>query len=210
MLDLDTGVDFDKVVSVLLVDEELGSTGVAVVDRFGELDRISENGIASLDRQVLGWSKLDDLLVTSLYGAVTLVQVDDVAVAVTEQLDFNVLWLVEETLDEDGAVAKCRLGLGCGSLERVFEVLLFSDDSHTTATTSESGLDDDWEAVFVGEFLDVLKLFNGAFGSGDDGDTALDGESAGRDLVSKGIDGVGGGANELQQAREVSHCRQIQ
>jgi hypothetical protein len=57
VLDLDTRVDpayflaeFDKsrnehslneVVSVLLVDQELGSTGVAVLDGLGEPDRIS-------------------------------------------------------------------------------------------------------------------------------------------------------------------------
>jgi hypothetical protein len=44
--------------------------------------------------------------VTTLDTAVTLVQMDDVAEVVTQQLDFNVLGLVKETLDEDGSIAK--------------------------------------------------------------------------------------------------------
>ena len=106
VLDLDSGVDLDKVVAVLLVDKELSGTGIAVVDRLGQLDGIVKDGITSLNRQVLCGGNFDNLLMTALDGAVTLVQVDDVAVVVTEELDFNVLGSVEETLDEDGTVAK--------------------------------------------------------------------------------------------------------
>jgi len=119
VLDLDSRVDLDKVVPVLLVDQELGGTGVAVVDRLGKPDGIGQDGIASFDRKIFGRGEFDDLLVTSLNGAVTLVQVDDIAVTVSQQLDLNVLGLVEEALDEDGAVTKGRLGLGGSTLERV-------------------------------------------------------------------------------------------
>ena len=119
VLDLDSRVDLDKVVPVLLVDQELGGTCVAVVDRLGKPDGIGQDGIASFDRKIFGRGEFDDLLVTSLNGAVTLVQVDDIAVTVSQQLDLNVLGLVEEALDEDGAVTKGRLGLGGSTLERV-------------------------------------------------------------------------------------------
>lgn len=48
---------------------------------------------------------------TTLDTAVTLVEMDDVALVVTEKLDFNVLGLVEEALDEDGSVTESRFGL---------------------------------------------------------------------------------------------------
>ena len=61
VLDLDTRVDLDKVVTALLVHEEFGGTCVPVLDRLGELESIGENGIA--DGLVKVWCRgnFDDL-----------------------------------------------------------------------------------------------------------------------------------------------------
>ena len=127
VLDLDTRIDFYKIVTemsvsdfpclgdtceilpVLLVNQELSSTSVAVLHGLSQPDGISQDGVAGLNGQVLGRSNFNDLLVTTLHGAVTLVQVDDIALVVTEKLDLNVLGLVEEALDEDSSVAESRL-----------------------------------------------------------------------------------------------------
>jgi hypothetical protein len=86
VLDLNTWVDLDEVVAVLLVDQELSSTSISVVGGLCEFDGIVENGIPSRLRQILCGSKLyassvqgatsamhpqlgsltDDLLVTTL------------------------------------------------------------------------------------------------------------------------------------------------
>lgn len=66
VLNLDTGVDFNEVVSVLLINQKLRSACIAVVDRFGQLDSISQNSITGLGGEVLGRSNFDDLLVSSL------------------------------------------------------------------------------------------------------------------------------------------------
>lgn len=83
VLNLDTGVDLNKVVPmtliseacskvgeglpVLLVDQELGSTSVAVLDGLSEPDGISQDGVAGLDGKILGGSNLNDLLVATLH-----------------------------------------------------------------------------------------------------------------------------------------------
>lgn len=108
---LHSGVDLNEVVSVVLVNQELSGTSIAVVDRLCEPDCIRENSIASLDREILCRSKLDNLLMTTLDTAIALVEMDDVSEVVSEELDLNVLGLVEEALDEDCAVAKGGLGL---------------------------------------------------------------------------------------------------
>lgn len=77
--------------------------------------------------------------------------------------------------------------------------------THTTATTAESGLDDDGKAILVGKGLDILKLLDGSRGSWHNGDVALDGEFSRRDLVAERVDGVGRGAHELKA--EVSMSR---
>ena len=188
MLDLDTWVDFDEVVAVQLVNQELSSTGIAVVDGLGQLNSIVKNGITDIWWEILGWSKLNNLLMSTLNGAITLVQVNNVSVVVTEELDLNVLWLVEEALDEDCAVAESRLCLGCCSLERLLQCALLANNTHTTSTTTVCCLDNDWEAVLVGESLDILKLVNGTLGTWNNWNASCNGKCSRRDLVSKSID----------------------
>lgn len=96
---------------LLLVNQKFGSSGIPVLDALGQPDSVGKNGIASLDWEIFGRGDFDDLLVTALDTAVTLVQVDNVTLVVTEKLDLNVLGLVEETLDEDGSVTESRLRL---------------------------------------------------------------------------------------------------
>ena len=196
VLDLDARVDLDEVVPVLLVDEELGGPRVAVVDRLGQLDGVGEDGVAHARGQLLGRRQLHHLLVPALHAAVALEQVDDVAVRVAQQLHLDVLGPVEEALDEHGAVAKGRLGLGRGALEGVLEFGLLAHHAHAAPAAAKGGLDDDGEAVLVGELLDLLVPLDGALGAGHHGHVALDGQLAGRDLVAEGVDGVGRGADE--------------
>lgn len=197
MLDLDTRIDLNEVVAVLLVNEELRSACIAIVDRLGQSNGVSQDVVSDFGREILGGSNFDDLLVSSLDGAVTLVQVDNVTMVVTKELDLNVLGLVKEALDEDGSVAEGSLGLGGGTLEGLLQSSLLADDSHTSATTTVSGLDDDGEAILVGEVLDLLKPLDSALGTRDDGHVGLQSQGSGRDLVTEGVDYSGGGTDEL-------------
>ncbi len=197
VLNLDAGVDLDEVVAVLLVDKELGGTSVAVVDRPGELHCVVQDGVSDILGEVLGGGDLDDFLMSALDGAVALVEVDNVAVVVAEKLNLDVLGLVEEALDEDGAVAEGRLGLGGGALECFLERLLFADDSHATATTAISSFDDDGESVLVRKLLNLFEPLDGALRTRDNGDIGSNGKLASGNLVAKSIDHLRRGANEL-------------
>ena len=68
---------------------------------------------------------------------------DRVALSISKELHFNVSWALEEPLNEDCAIAEGRLGLAHGTLESGLEVALFTDDTHTTSTTTHSGFDND-------------------------------------------------------------------
>jgi hypothetical protein len=46
VLDLDTGVDLDKVVSALLVDQKLGGTSVSVLDGCSKLEGVVQDGLS--------------------------------------------------------------------------------------------------------------------------------------------------------------------
>ena len=197
MLDLDAGVDLDEVVAVLLVNEELGGTSVAVVDGFGELDCVVQDGVSNVLGKVLGGGDLDDFLMSPLDGAVALVQMDNVAVIVAEKLNLDMLGLVEEAFDEDGAIAEGSLGFRSGALECFLERLLVADDSHTTAATTKSSLDDDGESVLVGKVLNLLEPLDGARCTRHNRDIGSNGQLSSGDLVTKSVDHIRRGANEL-------------
>jgi hypothetical protein len=133
-----------------------------------------------------------------LDGAVTLEQMNNISMVVSEKLDFDVLWLVEKTLNKDCSVTKSRLRFGCSSLEGVFQACLFPYDSHTTSTTSIGCLDDDGEAVFVCEFLDILEFVNRTFGSRNNRHAGFDRNGSGRDFIAKCINDFGGGSDKLK------------
>lgn len=167
MLDLNAGVDFDEIVPVHLVDEELGSSCVAVLDVPCDFDSIAQDSLTDLLGEMGRRSNLDDLLVATLDGAVTLEQVDAVALSISEQLDFDVPRALEESLDEDSAIAERGLGLADCTLEGILELLLAADDTHSTSSTSHGGLDDDREAMFFHEFSTVGVGLDRAGSTGD-------------------------------------------
>jgi hypothetical protein len=151
MLDLNAGVDFDKVMPILLVDKELGRACVAVPDVPGDLDGVGQDGLANLLGKVGGRSDLNNLLVATLDGAVALKQMDTVALTVGEELNFNVPRTLEESLDEHGSIAKGGLGFADGTLKRILELFLVANDTHSSTSSSHSGLDDYREAVLLDE-----------------------------------------------------------
>jgi hypothetical protein len=61
VLNLNTGVDLDEVMSTLLVDQEFSGTGVPVSDGTCELQSVVEDGLADGLVEVRCWSNFDDL-----------------------------------------------------------------------------------------------------------------------------------------------------
>lgn len=61
VLDLDTGVDFNEIVSSLLIDQELGGTGISVLDVSGKSQGIVEDGLSDFLVEVRSGSDLDNL-----------------------------------------------------------------------------------------------------------------------------------------------------
>ena len=59
---------------------------------------------------------LDELLVSALDGAVALPEVDDVALAVTENLELDVARVLDEFLDVNPAVGKRLFSLAAGGV----------------------------------------------------------------------------------------------
>ena len=111
VLDLNAGVNLDEIVAPHLVNKEFRSTSIPVSDALRELDCVREDRLTYLLREMCRGRNFDDLLMPTLNGAVTLKQMYRVALRVSEELHFDVSRAFEKALDEDGAIAKSRLGL---------------------------------------------------------------------------------------------------
>ena len=76
---------------------------------------------------------LDDLLMAALDRAISLEQVDDLAVPIAEHLDLHVPRLDDGLLQVDRAIAKGLLGFALGPLVGVGEIRLLGDQAHPFA-----------------------------------------------------------------------------
>jgi hypothetical protein len=128
----------------------------------------------------------DHLLVAALDGALALVQVHHVAVAVAQDLDFDVARLFHELFDEDAVVAKAVAGFVLAGGEPFKGFLVVEGHAQALAAAAGRGLDHHrvadatWQSpppLGVGDRVVVAR--NGV-------DLGLVGQLLGRDLVAHG------------------------
>jgi hypothetical protein len=106
VFDLNTRINFNEVVPSHLIDKELRCSSIPVSDALREPDRVRQNGLTHFLGKVGCRCNLDNLLVTSLDGAVTLKQVNCVTNGIGKDLDFNVTGALKETLDKDSTISE--------------------------------------------------------------------------------------------------------
>ena len=196
VLDLDTGVHLDEVGVALQVHQEFAGTGIAVANVAAQC----QSAVEDLLTGCLGNGEcgriLDDLLVTALDGAVTVIQVDHVAVVIGQHLNFHVLGAAQILFDEDLVIAEGLLGLVDGFLEFLLHVLSLVDDTHAAAAAAVGCLQHNGVADLLGHFHGLFHGLHGVVNAGDDGHVGGDGDLLGRDLVAHGVHAVHGGADE--------------
>src|SRR3546814_12059924 len=88
------------------------------VDGAGELERARKQFFAYRVGQVGGGRFLDDLLVIALHRAVAFMEMQGVALAVAEHLDFQMAGGMDQFFQKHRVVAKGRTGLAEGSCQR--------------------------------------------------------------------------------------------
>ena len=196
VLDLDTGVHLDEDVVAALVHEELDGASALVVDVLAELHSVRTDAVTQFRIQRRSRSDLHDLLVTTLHGAVTLEEVDDVALAIGEDLDLNVLRLNHGGLKVDVAVAEGSLGLTGGLRALLAQLGLVLDETHAASAATCDCLDEDRVGEVLG-VLDELVQVSGRLG-------VLQGRQARflsgvhrSGLIAGEVQGLRSGANEL-------------
>ena len=119
VLDLDARVDLDEVEGAGVgIHQELDRAGADIVGGAADLERRLAQGRAALLVEIGGGGALDHLLVAALDRAVALEQVDEVAVAVAQELHLDVARAADQLLEIDLVLAEGGLGLAPGRRAR--------------------------------------------------------------------------------------------
>ena len=181
---LDAGVHFDEVVVPLAVHQEFHCAGVDKAHRLGDLHCVGAQGVAHLLIHRKGGGELHYLLETALQGAVALVEMDDVAVSVGQNLHLDVFGLLKKFFDEDTVVPEGFGGLAFHQVEGGDHFLLAVAAAHAAAAAAGCRLEHNGEAVFPGLFQGFLAAFERLGAAGDDGYPAADGRFFGGKLVA--------------------------
>jgi hypothetical protein len=139
---------------------------------------------------------LDHLLVATLNGTLALEEMDDVAMVVGDNLELDVPWLFDESLDVQGAVVKRRDRFTSCLSDRRGQRRGVVDGLHPDATASFGGLEQEREAdAGSGGGNRVVGLVGGYFAR-DHGNAGVAGYTAGGDLRAHEGQRFRGGTDE--------------
>src|SRR5699024_8531965 len=114
-------------------------TGIAVVHGLSEFHSIIVETLTQLVIYVGGRCNLNDFLVSSLHGAVTLKQVHDITVTVCQHLNLDMPRTQYSLLKESCWVTKGGIGFMHGCIQSFRQVLGILHTPHTTAPTTGNG-----------------------------------------------------------------------
>src|SRR5690606_7140164 len=143
MFDLNPRIHFDeKPIAGFAVDEELDRARVRVFYFACDFQRGVAKGGGDGGIEAGAGRLFDDLLVASLDRAVAFVEVQEVAVRIGEDLDFDVAGAADEALQEDRSVPERAARLGLRFLQEFFQVVRVADHAHPAPAAAEGRLDD--------------------------------------------------------------------
>ncbi len=161
-----------------------------------DLDRGVADGLADRRFEVGGRGDLDDLLVPALNRAIAFEEVDEVACPVAEKLDFDMLGLTNELLDEDVGDAEGVGRLSASLVDRGLECIGRANDPHPPAAAAHRRLDDDGIAQGLGQRVGLWTGNDRAVASRKNRHAHLACELARGHLVAQPIEELGRRPNE--------------
>lgn len=133
---------------------------------------------------------------SSLHRAISLVQINVVAVSVTEDLKLDVSRLLNVFFDNDMLIIEALLGLSLCSVKLVEELLLIVNNTHAFASASQGGLDDHWEANLLRFFEQELRILVVTVIAGYNWNLGVSHDELGLAFRAHCLNGFGGRANE--------------
>ena len=130
MLDLQPRVHLHEVELAGWIEQEFQRACALVADRLDGGDRDRAHPRPQLRRHLRRRRFLDQLLVPPLHRAVTLAEMDGVAVAIPEHLNFDVAGIDDGALQNHGRIAERALRFGASAAQRIRKSRGVRDQPH--------------------------------------------------------------------------------
>ena len=140
MLHLQARVHFQEIELVVFIHQELDRPGVDVLDGLGGLDGHLAHSFTQIIVNERRGRFLDQFLVTALDRTFALVQVDDVAVCVGDDLDFDMARPLDQFLQINVPVAESGLSLTTGRFQQFWHLIQAADFAHALTAAARRGL----------------------------------------------------------------------
>ena len=193
MLDLKPRIHLDEPEAVLAqslaaIGDEFDGACADIADRPRGLDR----RCAHLGAQAVGHSGrrgfFDHLLVAPLQGTIALAEVNDVAVPIGKDLNFDVARSSDEFLDEHAAGAECGCDFAHGSFKFSLEIAFLVDPPQAAAAAAGGRFDQDRIADLARALLQKIGVLAFAMIAGHDRHARLLHQRLGAILQPHGAD----------------------
>ena len=137
----------------------------------------------------------------ALHRALTLAVGDDVAVRISDELDFDVAGLEQQLLEVDAVITEGARGFGTDQAGCVRQLGFLVDDADALAAAASRRLQEYGKANAARDRDQVVVARTFLVDAGNHRDPGESGDAAGRDLVAHGANGVCRGADEGDPGR---------
>ena len=204
VLDLQPRVHLQEIEMAVAVQQELDRAGADVVHGARRRHRRRAHFFAQRGRDRRGGCLLEHLLVATLDRAVALAQVNDVAVFVAEDLDFDVARLDHRAFEDELFAAEGVACFRAGTDQCDRQVLRVFDQPHAASAAARCCLDHDRKADLAG-FPEQRSIgLVGALVAGHAGHVRRQHQALGAGLVAHLQDGLRVRADEHQPGVQAS------
>ena len=124
MLDLDTGIHFQKIeLADITIDDEFHRAGVLIGNATAELERCIADALAQRLGQQWCGRLFHHLLMPALQRAITLAQMDHMAMTVTEYLHLDMPGIRDIALQIQRVITKGGFGLGLSIVKQLVNLM---------------------------------------------------------------------------------------
>ncbi|MPM38347.1 hypothetical protein SDC9_84976 [bioreactor metagenome] len=142
MLDLNPGVHFHEIEIAVGGQQEFDRPGIVVAGGLGRLDRGRAHAFAQFRIQRRRRRLFEQFLVAALNAAIAFPEVDDIAVVVGQDLEFDVARIDDIFFHVKRSVAEGLLRLGPCRMEALNQTRVIVRDAHSAAAAAGRCLDD--------------------------------------------------------------------
>jgi hypothetical protein len=197
VLHLDARIHFDEVPGAGIgIHQELHGSGVVIAGGARQLDGGFGQRAADGIVEAHGGRHFHHLLMPPLHGAIALIEVQQVAGAIAQDLHLDVAGALDVALQKHRIVAERRAGLAPRFRQPLAEFRGAVHHAHAAPAAAEGRLDDQRKADAPRDALGLARVGDRIFGAGHGGNAGALGQLPGRALVAEQFEQLRAGTDE--------------